>query len=514
MRWGVVAIFLILAASGCLRGAEEPQSPDDREAELIEAATPFLSQAHGGDANSPDHRVASLHAGSFNLERIGYSNGVDESGDADRIPAGTVYTELALHGNMAYIARVTAAATAQDAAEQQSFPEQTGGFVIVDITDPTKPRAAGAYNGPNGFDIEVSSDGAYVFFATQRNTLEELVGNRQTNEDTESLPRGIHIVDVRTPGEPTLATFVPIPYNGPHTIEYYDNGDREFLFVQTYDFLSNTVPSTTLGAAQGALGTIYAGVLPPTQRVMVFELERPTAPGTPPQASPIAQFQLPDAAPAGQLFFPHDVSIQVHPLRAATYMFVAYWDRGVRIVDVSELPNVAAGPDASDLPLLAELGAFNEFSPSSRNNIHLAAAFDDLIDGRHITVAEPEIVNADESGYITFIDTSDPTRPAKACATSYWTLPVHLQTSNFNFSPHNFDTFGTKVALAHNHAGVWVLDASDLCKPRAVGFTMEVVPRADSPALQPQFWGVFEQGGLLYAVDQSSGLYVLRYTGP
>ncbi len=510
MRWGVLAVFLLLAASGCLRDS----SVDDDVAQVSEtttaAATPFLSQTHGEDSNTALHRDARLHAGSHNIERVGYSNGVDPSGDPDRIPAGTVYTELALHGRYAYVARVS-----QTPSAQGGVADQTGGFVIIDIQDPANPRAVGEYQAPNGFDIETSDDGELVFFATQRNSIEELVGNYQAHNDGQEIPRGVHVVDVRVPGETSLVAFLPIPYNGPHTIEYHNNGDRELLFVQTYDFASNTVPSSTLGAAGAPLATVYEGVLPFTQRVMIYELTRDRSSGDLQVAiSPVAQFQINDPPQTGKLFFPHDVFIQVHPMRGSTLMYVAYWDKGVRIVDITDLPaaDPALGPE--DAPMLQEMGAFNEFSPSSRNNIHLAAPFGQLIDGRHITVAEPEIVSAEESGYITFIDTSDPARPDKACSTAYWTLPVHLETTAFDFSPHNFDTFGDRVALAHNHAGIWILDASDLCAPRGVGFTMDVEPRTDSPALQPQFWGVFEEEGLLYAVDSSSGLYVLRYTGP
>ncbi len=509
MRWGVIAVFILLAASGCLRATPQDTSPQDAEAATVLASAPFLSQTHGDDSDPSLHRDASLHAGSHNIERVGYSNGIDQTGDPDRLPTNTIYTELAIQGRYAYLARVTATPSAQG-----GLADQTGGFVIIDIGDPSNPRAMGEYNAPNGFDIEVSGDGELVFFATQRSSVEEIAGNAQTNDDSQLAPRGVHVVDVRTPGEPTLLTFLPVPYNGPHTIEYYDDGDRELLFVQTYDLLANTVPSSTGQAAGTALATAAEGAVPLTQRVNIYEITRDRSAGSLRVALvPIAQFQLNDPPQAGKLFFPHDVSIQVHPLRGSTYMYVAYWDRGVRIVDISDLPraDMALGPD--DVPLLQEIGAFNEFSPSSRNNIHLAAPFDALIDGRHITVAEPEIVTADESGYITFIDTSDATRPAKACATSYWTLPVPLVTTGFDFSPHNFDTFDDKVALAHNHAGIWILDASDLCHPRAVGFTMEVEQRTDPPTLQPWFWGVTEDNGLMYAVDEASGLYILRYTG-
>lgn len=508
MRWWLF-LLLIPITAGCLSDGKETVDYGNVARSVEEAALPFLSQTHGGGAGV--HDDASLHAASMNIEVVGYHNGVDNSGDPDRIAARTYYTELAVWDDYVFLARGSAGA----GVGPDGVVPQQGGFVIIDVRDPASPRYVSEFNALTGSDIEISADGDLAFFGTQRNTIEEIFGNVEQTEDPNSgAPRGIHVVDISIKAEPKELLFHPFPLNGPHTLTYHQHGGRDLLIVQTYDFYANTVPVAGAGGVGGALGGPAGGVFPASQRVSVFEVVRPESGDI--ALVQVAHFQIAENAPEGRLYFPHDVTVQVHPLRGQTYMYVAYWDKGVRIVDITDLPDPTT--QAAVSPLLAETGAFTEFSPSALDAIHLAKPFDTLIDGRHITVAEPEIIQAaDETGYITFIDTSTPSRPQKACPTSYWTLPGELGVQNLDFSPHNFDTFDGKVALAHNHAGLWIIDVhneGNLCEPKSVGFFMDVRQRQETPRAQPYIWGVFEKGGLLYASDESSGLYVLRYTGP
>ncbi len=509
-------VVAIIVLSGCLVSDDDPQQEYAKTQEdVIASALPFLSQHHGDDSDPSLHNDASLHAGAMNLEVVGYSNGVDNGGDPNVIASGVYYTELALHNGYIYLARGTAIGP----AGQSGVDDATGGFVIIDVQDPATPMVVGEFQGMTGSDIEVSSDGDIAFFATQRNTVEEIAGGLQAYEDESNpAPRGIYIVDVRDKEQPELISFQAFPYNGPHTVTYWDAGGREFLFVQTYDFYGNTIPAGAASPVGGVLGGIPGGVFPVTQRVSVFEIQRDFS-GQSMQVglNQVAHFQLAETDTDGELIFPHDARVQVHPLRGEAYLYVAYWDRGVRIVNVDDLPGGLGTPDTNDIPLLDEVGSYTNFAPSSRNNIHLAMPFDELIDGKHITVTEPEIISAEESGYIHFVDTSTPSRPQLPCTTSHWKAPGDLIVQSLEFSPHNFDTWDGKVAMAHNHAGLWIIDVSNaenLCEPKTVGYFMDVKQRTETPRYQPYIWGAIEDSGLLYVSDESSGLYVLRYTGP
>ncbi|MEA3189967.1 MAG: hypothetical protein QOD77_549 [Thermoplasmata archaeon] len=495
MKVLVAAAIVLATLAGCLQ--DGPAGPDlgAVRSQVEAAAEAVLTLDHPDEARG--HFDAAAHAGSANMRLVGYANGVDDSGDPARIPAKGVYNELAVAPEHAYLSAVSA---------DGSF----GGFSILDIRSPS-PTFVARWQGPPGFDLEVDPEEHFVYFATQRNSVEQLAGGAQANpEPPATLPRGIHVVDVSDKRAPRLDSFVPMPANGPHTLTYvrHENG-LDYLIACTYDLL--TEPGT---------GAIVATV-PVTQRVVVFLVqERPEAPAGVPGVNvpkvglvPVAQIQVTEQAAPGGLVFPHDTRVQVHPVDGRTLLYVAYWDKGTRIYDFTNPPSPAADP--ANPPSLPLVSSFTDFSPSRYNNIHLTAPFDTLLDGRHVTIAEPEIIDAEnETGQLTFLDTTDPASPAKL---GHWKLPGELAVRALDFSPHNFDTFGTKVALAHNHAGVWVLDVggpNGLADPASVGFYMPAKPRPDSPAMQPRVWGVFEQGGLLYASDEATGLYVLEYTGP
>ncbi len=503
MRTLAVALALLMLA-GCLSFGDKRPDFEGAQEEVIANVTPILVQDH-------DHHAAALHNGSFNVELAGYHNGVPGDGqDPNQIPAGVVYNEFAVTDEYAYLSRASADGS-------------VGGFVILSHKDPADPGRltyVGEFDALGGADLEVSGDETLAFFDTQRSGSTQptsplgsydplgVVTSATTSQSPGSaLPRGILVVDISDKRAPVLESYTSLPVNGPHTITYWqDPADaaKEYLIVCTYDLVTD--PQT------GAL----VSAVPATQRVIVYQLQRavatPAGPSTSAALTPVSQFTITDSPPAGKLYFPHDTRVQVHPTYkggSTPLLYVAYWDKGVRVLDFTDPAN------------LVEVGFFTEFGPTALNNIHLAQPFEAPIgkSERHVTVAQPEIPSApDETGQLTFLDTTDPTHPRQV---GYWTLPNgtsgRLGITGFDFSPHNFDTWDGKVALGHFHAGVWVIDVSDddnLEHPKSVGYYMPAKPRRDSPVAQPNVWGVYEHGGLLWASDEATGLYALRYTGP
>ena len=103
----------------------------------------------------------------------------------------------------------------------------------------------------------------------------------------------------------------------------------------------------------------------------------------------------------------------------------------------------------------------------------------------------------------------------------------------FIFSPHNFDFRGDLMAVAHYHAGVWVLNVSDPTAARAVGFYLPHghedepfagkvwrktpnFPIAYLPNAYDARWYDDPATGrtVIVATERGTGLYVLEYTGP
>lgn len=500
--WAVAAVALLaaLAAAGCLQSGRGTDY-DAVRTELHAAAALALRADHDEPAGHADGR---LHTGAHNLRLVGYSNGVDDTGDPARIPPLGTYNEFAVTSRHTYLVG-------------QSADGSFGGFTILDTSTPARPHVLSRYVALGGADIEVNPEETFAFFATQRNSVEQVAGGAQEAGASAGAAGGIHVVDIADKTAPRLDSFLPLPANGPHTLTFHRHANgSDYLVACTYDLVTD--PAT------GAI----AGAVPATQRMLVYLVEpNPLStqgiPGPKLALVPVAQFQIAEQAPAGKMYFPHDAAVQVHAAAGKTLLTLAYWDKGVRILDFSAPP----APGSANLPSLPEIGSFTGFAPSAFNNMHYAAAFAAPLvawDGAgaikpvHVTVAEPEIISApDETGQVTFLDTTDPTRPE---ALGHWTLPAQhppLGVSDLDFSPHNFDTWGGKLAIAHNHAGVWVVDVStpdNLAAPTEVAFYMTAKPRPDSPVLQPQAWGVRHVGGLLYVSDEATGLYILEYTGP
>lgn len=496
----VGAILLAGILAGC---TQDPAAQHEAEAQRVEAvAAPFLVEAHDGGS----HTDAALHNGSANLELVGYSNGVDDSGDANMIPGNVTYSEIAVRDSYVFLNR-------------EDPTGALGGFVVIDVSDPARPHVVSSYDGLSGFDVETNPEGTLAFYASQRNSAQQFAGGLTSQLSPSGLEgRGIIAVDVTHKDKPVELGFTPLPYNGPHTLTYIRHPTHgDLLAVCTYDLAASTVPG-------------QPGNIPVTQRVLLYQVEDVVVAGVRRVAlEPLSQYQLPGNPPpvSGSqtpLVMPHDTRFEVHPLTGRPLLYVAYWDDGVRILDLSD----PAKP--------TEIGSFTDFAPSRLNAIHLAQPMSALVAARHVTVAEPEIVEAtQETGQVTLLDTTDPSHPQKL---GHWTLPPgeqgQLGVTGLDFSPHNFDTWDGKVALGHYHAGVWVIGAGnegELRDPPSLGFYLPHKPRAASRVPIPDVWGVVVHRitppapigtagsarapeDLLFVSDQGTGLYILRYTGP
>ncbi len=223
----------------------------------------------------------------------------------------------------------------------------------------------------------------------------------------------------------------------------------------------------------------------------------------------------------GGTVFNHDNVYFEHPKTGQKLLIISYWGAGLRIVDVSNPPDVP-DPEGFSWPQDYEVGRWlgcptaddgwygpdggghagmsaNEWLDSAQgnDNIHYAVPFDHLVcngiseydpvsawpttcgsgpddatygvNWRHYTIIAPEYgSNDNHTGYIWTIDTTDPAEPFLV---SKWRLPgegtlengskhpQHYIPGGYIYSPHNGDT-GTDghVYWAHYHAGTWLTD--------------------------------------------------------
>jgi len=274
---GAVAVLFLAGCFSSVPATDYGKVQSDLEA----AAAKVLVLSH----DSPDgHRDASLHHGAFNLQLVGYSNGIDDSGDPNRIPAQGFWNELAVTPAHAYLSG-------------ESADGSLGGFTIFDIADKAHPTVLSHFKAQSGFDIEVNQDESLAFLASQRNSPEQIAGGLQSTQDpTASAPRGIYVVDISDKRAPQLDSFVPLPVNGPHTLTYFHHPNgNDYLLVCTYDLTTDPVTGAITGA------------VPATQRMVAYLVQPNPIRGSVPAGPhvslvPIAQFQILDPGAPGLVF--------------------------------------------------------------------------------------------------------------------------------------------------------------------------------------------------------------------
>ncbi|MCA1813270.1 MAG: hypothetical protein LC624_04880 [Halobacteriales archaeon] len=464
MRRATPLLVLALLLAGCTGPATVPQPAGAASWDAVEhdIGTPIV----------PDHTHAdgSLHLHHVNLDLVARVTGHEP----DPAPDGESYAETAVKDGFAYLTRYG--------------PES--GLVIFDVRDLEHPKKVGELRIDAGFepDIEVSDDGNWAFWETQRFPVST---ETPSPDPGANVPHGVDILDIRDKANPKWAGFYPVTPDGPHSITYANIGGRDIVFLSVYAF-----------------AYAYANLeVPRQQRLVITELDT-SVPGFA-TLKELATYAEPGASGKPGLF-PHDVSVQVHPLTHRALAYVGYWDVGMVILDVTD----PARPQ--------HVSTFTDFGPASYGKVHMARAFPELIDGKHVTMVEPEVGGAKDTGYLTFVDTTDPAAPAYL---SSWLLPGNLTSQGLRFSPHYFDLLQGRVCMASYHAGVWVVDvhdAANLQHPRSAGFAETGGNRTSSglPAV-----GLF--GGEASAFDawwvdathcvvgdSVNGLAVYRYAGP
>lgn len=346
------------------------------------------------------------------------------------------------------------------------------GLSIVDIADPADPRhvadvtttdlgSADSAAAGSYWDLAVFPDADLVVLAAQA------LAGTGLGDRADQQGGGLYLVDVTDKSDPAVESFTRI-VDGDATVPTGVHNVRAFEL----DGNRYAVATTANGGNQ-----LFRVVGEPGDRDL----------------SLVSTF-------AGM----HDTSFQVHPVTGTPLIYTA--NNGVLIWDVSDPANPT---EVAFVPNGENLSAYHQVNPS---NV--------LIDGRHVVVAATEDAEGRPMPY-TFLDTTDPTSPE---ILGQWRLPADLEGPHepYQFTSHNVDLDRGRLYAGHYHAGVWVVDVSNLTNARdpfAVGM---VQPHEDAPNVPrtalgrnaPAVWSANRYDGHVYAVDVNSGLYVLDPTVP
>lgn len=452
----LLAALASLLAAGCV--APAPQDVDRQ------AAPPSTALPHLELSDAHDHKDHASHAVAWNAERLGWDPVAPDVSKLGR------YNHVSLHGDTAFV------------SAYQLSSETGPGLAVYDVSG-DEPVLLGTLETPDMTPIDVwpSPDGTRVFLAGHRDnraTLPTLPGEPCAGTPLLTVcrpfvPAGVVMVDVTDPAAPkVLSTYTSAP-SGAHTVKVHEIGGALYVFVASYGF--------------SYLDRVVSGV-----EILKVEGD---------EMKPVTRFLAKRASGVsnGESTFVHDVWIEEH-VDGTPLMYIAYWDGGVVIADVSD----PAKP--------VEVADWGDFDAKLYGNIHFVRPVG-VIGGRHITMAAPEFGSAEHAGEMYVLDTTDPAAPKLL---SKWTLPGDpVNDGGYRFSPHNFDPRGSLVAYAHYHGGVWVLDLAVPEEPKVKAYFFPTVPEGtpefESVEDAPIVWAsVWTQRGTLLASDMGTGLHHWR----
>lgn len=463
MRILASVLVLALALGGCL-------TPVTDQLDALDGKTPEQVLPHFDLGEGHDHKSREQHNVSWNMELVGWNPIAPSVAELGR------YNQVVVEGTRAY---VTAYALANNTPS---------GLAIFNLTNDT-PALVATLETPDVtvIDVHATPDGKYAILAGHRDNRVALPapiantcsGTPGVNVCAPFVPNGVVLVDVSDETAPVVAATWASPPSGAHTAKILQHDDGSYyVFIASYGFS-------------------YLNRL--ASHVEILRVED-TPLGT--RLTPVAEFfpQQPSGNDGVTSTFVHDMFVEKHPVTEQTLMWVAYWDGGVVIADVTDPTNPA------------QLAAWTEFDAALYGNIHFARPVG-MVGERHITFAAPEFGSAEHAGEAYVLDTTDPAAPVLL---TNWVLPGNpLNDGGYRFSPHNFDPYGTKLVYAHYHGGVWVLDVSTPETPVVKGYTFPIVPDGepafnsteDAPLVWAAEWG---PDGTIYASDIGTGLYRYR----
>ncbi|WP_458186920.1 LVIVD repeat-containing protein [Haladaptatus sp. NG-WS-4] len=436
------------------------------------------TQSTGGH----DHTDESAHQQADRAELLDYHSlgGVGASSNSGRPeePHYGAITELHVHGDYAYVGVFSS-----------DDPTNDRGMAILDIHEfndaETLEEARDAELSVLSFvrnddpasavmDARLSDDGKYVFMSKQPYTalFNETDPTPGTDGDSTDPSAGsVVAVDVEDPGNPTVVGSYNAWTTGSHNACYHRIDGEEYVFA------CKDMNDGTAG-------------------LYVLQFDRTTG-----------QFVLVDrwtaSGATGGLDYIHDITIQNDPKTGTPTGYLSYWDKGLRILDLSD-------PTA-----ITELAVFE------MNSAHFAEPAPTLLDGKRVVVVGQEVPSVEDgsSGKLYLLDADGIEDGESPTELDVWEWKSSTTFQNFTLSPHNFDvTECGWVHLGHYHGGVRFLDIdTDDWVLREEGFYL---PHEDVPEeskmqglneATPFTWCAVEQDGVTYVADVNTGVYAIHH---
>jgi hypothetical protein len=375
-------------------------------------------------------------------------------------------------------------------------------FVLVDITDPAHPQKVGEFVMPEGhaYDVAMTPDGAHVLLAQNNVRQGQITGALQQPYFRDACT-GAHV-----PTDPNgLLSVLP----GVVLINVADPTHPKIVD----GFFSGAVGPQSVATSQ-VDGVTYAIVSALQIEHQASFYEFFTVEGDKLDLQSVYQAPpVPGQTPAilnGHM----DGTIAKHPLTHQTLAYLADWNAGMIVVDVSNIR----------VPLY--VSSFSEMKDPTvyipaDGSIHDVWPINGTWEGRHYVLAGQELTDkpADRpSGWVYILDDTD---PANLKVAGRWTIPVEREWQGYlAFSLHYVGMVDRTLFVSSYHAGLWAVNLStpeQIANPPTLGvFIPDRAPPDPPPAKDqtgtPDVEDVLPQpDGTLVTFDAYSGAYVLRF---
>ena len=476
--------------------------------------------AAGDNSGGTHSRTGTLDTNQ-NASIVGYHSlgGVGSARTSGR-PSSPHYgavTEIRTHGDYAYVGVFSS-----------DSPTPGRGMAIVDISDFNRAESevdlenaslsviSFVRNNNTGvavMDVKVSDDGQFVFMGTQPYTA--LFGDEakdptpNTNDHSETVaPGGVVAVDVSDKGNPETVGVFEVSGTGVHNTFHHRIGGQDYVF---------------------AIHDLNDG----TEGMYVLEFDRTTG-----QFVPVNRWTDDGDLAQGEggtvMKYIHDVEIQDDPKTGTPTAYLAYWDLGLQVLDLSDPANIS------------QVGQFD------MGSCHFATPAPDLVEGKRVCIASQEIPSSDTgTGTVHLVDAEglyEESGITQLEALDVWEWQNEsmddvdeIDFQNFTLSPHNseFAKHVTQdpdtgevsaeywVHQAHYHGGLrylkadpsdWTLTEQGFSRP-----VYEAVPDDSKmtglSSVTPNVWGAVQSNGVTFASDINQGVHAVTHdaipvTGP
>lgn len=381
----------------------------------------------GGHPAGGNHRIHRHHA-TKNADLVGYHSlggfGSEDTGGKPENALPDTVSEAWVEGDYVFASylsstenRGVAILDASGYTRADDVEEARGAQMSLIATIGNETEAGTAA------DVKVSDDGDVLVYSKQ--AIGATYGERaststQVQDAPGAEPAGLIAYDISDPGEPAYIGSATGPNAGFHNCFVHEIGGDHYAFgVQ--------------GVGAGSAGVHIYRILDNGLEFVNYWGGGDLRQG---------EYAAPSTGPLALGFNCHDFYVQDDPKTGRPVGYVAYWNYGVRVVDLS---------DPTDL---TELG-FGEMPRA-----HYAQPAPTLIDGKRVFIGGQEWGSRSNqgAGFVRLFDGDalfEEEGSTKCPELDTWELYENVNYDGYTFSPHNADiTKEGWITQAHYHAGI------------------------------------------------------------